>query len=241
MRARDLLALATILGWAACGFKPGEGIAADGHVTDTSSVDAAIDGPAAPRTCKDLHAVNPGLTSGNYMVDIGGTPTPVDCDMTTDGGGWTIVFFAGSNDEMSTSLGYTPGLGEVLGSAETALIAYRDSSLEIMGSYASLPMPAPWRTSSPFSAEATDLVTSVQTNGAAATSATVRYGFDSFANTCADPWYGTGHWGRICVRGTDAPFYNGFAVAGADLCSASNVAWNTTSCSTALRFSIAVR
>ncbi|CAN5187687.1 hypothetical protein BH11MYX1_BH11MYX1_36750 [soil metagenome] len=236
-----MLSLATILGMAACGFKPGENIASDGSLIDTPLIDSALDGPRAPRSCKELHAVNPGLANGNYMVDIAGTPTAVDCDMTTDGGGWTLVFFAASNDEMSTNLGYIPGLGSVLGGADAALITYRATSLTTAGSYASLAIPTAWRTSSPFTADGTDLVTPVQINGAPASPATVRYGFDSFTNNCADPWFAGGHWGRICIPGTEAPFYNGFAAAGIDLCSASSVAWNTTSCSTALRFSIAVR
>lgn len=48
---------------------------------------------AAAPSCKALLLANPKLPSGTYSIDPAGAgPIPAICDMTTDGGGWTMVF-----------------------------------------------------------------------------------------------------------------------------------------------------
>ena len=46
-----------------------------------------------PRTCLDVKTSNPAALDGVYTLDPTGTnlPIPVRCDMTLDGGGWTLV------------------------------------------------------------------------------------------------------------------------------------------------------
>jgi hypothetical protein len=46
-----------------------------------------------PYDCDELHTLQPALGDGAYAIDIGGTTGAVTtfCDMTTDGGGWTLV------------------------------------------------------------------------------------------------------------------------------------------------------
>jgi len=47
------------------------------------------------RNCSEIHFVNPAAPSGVYVIDPDGAGSmpPIDCqcDMTTDGGGWTLV------------------------------------------------------------------------------------------------------------------------------------------------------
>ncbi|GDX83218.1 hypothetical protein LBMAG42_50290 [Deltaproteobacteria bacterium] len=62
-----------------------------------------------------LGLLDDGIASsdGDYWIDFAGTPTETECDMTTDGGGWTLVFaddftagaYAGWSGTTTTSCG----------------------------------------------------------------------------------------------------------------------------------------
>ena len=65
--------------------------------------------------CVDILAANPSATDGVYIIDPDGAdgaePFEAYCDMTTDGGGWTIVFQSSDPSTWRTNTG-TPGIGE---------------------------------------------------------------------------------------------------------------------------------
>ena len=79
----------TCLGWSAT--------AQDGGTCTTTP---------CPRTCLDIKISNPAALDGVYQIDPSGsgTPIPARCDMTLDGGGWTLV---GHENSSAPSAGMT--------------------------------------------------------------------------------------------------------------------------------------
>jgi hypothetical protein len=165
----------------------------------------------------------------------------VTCDMDTDGGGWTIIFYPDSNNEASIPLAYTASTPRLLADAQRALIAYRSASYSAYANYASFDLPAEWRTDTPFNAAGTDVSTGVSVNGGALATATLRFGHENFSAMCTDAWQTTSDYGRICIEGTAAPYYSAFSVTGPDWCVDSSQTYNVTPCADNLRFSIAVK
>lgn len=196
-------------------------------------------------SCRAIHAGNPALPSGPYMIDPDGAggdaPISVTCDMDADGGGWTIVSYAAANNSTAGPIAYSAGNARLMADAQRALIAFRSRSLTAYADYASFDLPAPWRTDTPFNAPADDLTTGVSLNGGAQTTAVLRYGSQNFSSLCADAWDPVSPYGRICVVGLKAPYYAGFTAASGDFCGDSLAAYNAVLCTDALRFSIAVR
>ncbi len=102
-------------------------------------------GACLAMNCYDLLKANPGLPSGDYLIDPDGAgplpPMMASCDMVTDGGGWTLVLnylhAAGTNPDLvlhdtslpllgSTTLGTDESGTAHWGQASSALIAALD-------------------------------------------------------------------------------------------------------------------
>ena len=112
-------------------------IARDFAVADDFALPPAMDLAMAPipQSCKELHALNPGLPDGTFTIDPDGKgPLPAikaQCDMTTDGGGFTLVF----NHDLAAA-GYVIGFEQALLSNETDPTAGLYSILKYLGAFA---------------------------------------------------------------------------------------------------------
>lgn len=90
----------TLAAGAACGasvsLSSGSTLPATGTLTASAGSKTATAALARPlASCKDIKAARPSLPDGTYLIDpdgsAGAQPIQVQCDMTTDGGGWTLV------------------------------------------------------------------------------------------------------------------------------------------------------
>ena len=129
----------------AAGFGDCDGMAPNGCETDTRVAElhcgtcgrACIAGQAcvagaceALASCAAIHARFPALPSGTYPIDIDGAGAmesfQVYCDMTTDGGGWTMVYklssgVAGEPSDLWNSAGVNEGVVSALNTARSTV------------------------------------------------------------------------------------------------------------------------
>lgn len=181
------------------------------------------------------------------------------CDLDTRHGGWTLVYSTAGDgggvdgDNTATGLAhrsYAPGLSAVLASATEVLIAQRmsDGTLVDGTVVAAMRMPTQWRDAHPSSQRAVDLADwpVALDNELGTTPRTLRFGSGSVdlaaTTACNGDWEASGsaHAGRVCVAGTSAPMWYGWASGDdADVCDATDSM--SVACSVANAFTIAAR
>jgi hypothetical protein len=224
-------------------------------VTGDAGIDAVVDGPpvALAGSCMELLASAPTTPSGMYPIDPdgagGAAPVVVFCDMTTTPmggtrGGWTLVFIPTTSDYDSTSIDYTTSSTALMAAATETLMAFRRADRTTIGPVASFALIDPWRAAAPFKTRNADVDLSVTiTDGASGTTSSrrLRYGYATYMTDCDGGWVTQIRYGRICIPGTTAPFFTGFATQGVDYCSTSNGAFDADECSGSRMFTIAVR
>jgi hypothetical protein len=200
-----------------------------------------------PATCKAIKDAQPAVMSGSYMIDPDGPSGPdaplfITCDMTTAGGGWAVIFFPGAVNVQSAPSEYTRSTPTLLTTSSETMLAYRDSQQAVVGSHATMAIPSEWQNTTPFDVTSRDVTIPISIDDGAATMRMLRYGGGSFNDVCGDPWITNLTWGRLCIVGTTAPYYTGFAVANADTCGTSTQTFTASAaCANDRRFSIAVR
>ncbi len=198
-----------------------------------------------PRNCAELRRNAPATASGMYAIDPDGpggdAAVTVWCDMTTDGGGWTEIFFADAAGYNTTTLDYQVASRTLRNDATQVLVSFRQSDHTVLTNWARFTLPPNWRAQSPFRYPQVDETISISVNGATAVTTLLRYGYNNWPTLCTDPWASTdSRYGRICFTGTVAPYYNGFAV-GSNLCPDSSQGYSAVTCNSNKRYSIAVR
>ena len=168
---------------------------------------------------------------GTYRINPGGSAYDVYCDMTTDGGGWTLNLTGEGNSNLNTT------------SSQFTNATIHAGATEIMTYYAAgtsgYPAASPkYKFGKPSGFDpftvpadtASSLTVTHLASGVTTTNSSVVYGYQNFAVITCDAWDTSSPYGRfgLCIgagNGTyfdDFPFYNGYNDGDGDFCSVSN-------------------
>jgi hypothetical protein len=132
----------------------GDGVAAwedcdDGDASVSASESGGSENCAA-ESCKTILDDGYSTGDGNYWIDPDGTGSfEVYCNMTTDSGGWTEIFYASNLNYNDTQLDYDINNQSLLNSVSEVMIAFVESN-KIPISRSFFAIPYNWRTQSPM-------------------------------------------------------------------------------------------
>lgn len=194
--------------------------------------------------------------SGTYEIlnDAGDDVVDTLCELRLHGGGWTVLFMDDNTVDHGpgTVAAYHADLSDLASEANQVLFTLATSATNPTPragvTWAHFDAPGHWNDGFPGAQASRDVTAPMWLRGdTAPTPRTLRYGSRDFEDgTCGGAWKGAaaGDYGRICVDGSSAVFYSGFARAGGphpQMCTSSDGVFNATECSEFAPLEIAVR
>lgn len=200
--------------------------------SDVSSLDGGLEDASGSHvdgiSCLEIHQHEPTWSSACYTIDPDGSGPEesyrANCDMTTMGGGWTLVFIPHRSGDYATNmLQYSYNSLSLFISSTEFLIAQRNlNTMEVVttsfdsstggtvdrGNPVRFPMPNKWRTKSPFEYLAETETVDITTEDGITIHSVLKYGYARWVETpttsydCERAWWtdsGVSWTGRLCI------------------------------------------